>query len=160
MIKGTIVFIKANEESKSAGTYPYLALENGEKVKIVLQNSNPFENNELSAYENKAVLVEGEYNEYGTLVATSISCKNGEEIAPAAIPEMDLPPLDASFDIALGESKPLKKEEDKYDALTKTLCEIVEKEAKEKEELASKKPEPKKLTLAQRFKLLFARKKK
>ena len=61
MIKGTIVFIKANEESKSAGTYPYLALENGEKVKIVLQNSNPFENNELSAYENKAVLVEGEY---------------------------------------------------------------------------------------------------
>ena len=155
MIKGTIVFIKANEESKSAGTYPYLALENGEKVKIVLKNSNPFENNELSLYENKAVCVEGEYNEFGTLVATTISCENGEEIAPASLVDVELLDLDASFDIALGESKPLAKEEDKYDEFTKTLCEIVEKE-----ELASKKPEPKKLTLAQRFKLLFARKKK
>ena len=156
MIKGTIVFIKANEESKSAGTYPYLTLENGEKVKIVLKNSNPFENNELSLYENKAVCVEGEYNEFGTLVATTISCENGEEIAPASLVDVELLDLGASFgdDIVLGASQSPVKKEVEVDEFTKTLSEIAKKE-----ELASKKPEPKKLTLAQRFKLLFSRKK-
>lgn len=166
MIKGTIVFLKANEESKSAGTFPYLVLENGEKVKIRLVNANPFENNELALYENKQVQAEGEYNEFKTFMATSIECIDGEKIeskgdATSNVPDMDIP-LEINLESAvLGEEskeKEQSEEEEKEDDFEKTLIEI--KKAKDEQKQAEQeiKEDKKKLSILERFKLLFHKK--
>ncbi len=71
-MKGIIVFKSANAKSKSEGVFPYLYLGNGEFVKIRLEDANPFENEELKAFDTKKVIVEGEFNENNTFIATSI----------------------------------------------------------------------------------------
>ena len=72
MLKGRIVFLKTNFGSKSEGQFPFLVLEDGETVKILLENENPFENNALREYEGKLVEAEGEFNENGTFIAISV----------------------------------------------------------------------------------------
>lgn len=165
MIKGTIVFLKANEESKSAGTFPYLVLENGEKVKIRLVNANPFENNELALYENKQVQVEGDYNEFKTFMATSIECVDGEKIevkdgAINAVPDMDIPIEIDLASIPLNEDLNKNKESvEEENPLIKTLSDIKKSEDEQKQAQEQKKEEKKKLSLLERFKLLFTHKK-
>lgn len=82
MLKGKIVFLKANLGSKSEGEFPYIQLENGENVKIFVESDNPFENDVLSDYEGKTVEAEGEFNENGTFIATEL-----KEIVPEEAPE-------------------------------------------------------------------------
>ena len=186
MIKGTIVFIKSNVGSKSEGTFPYLVKDNGEKVKIRLVDVNPFENNELAVYENKQVVAEGEYNEYGTFMATSISCKDGQiekETKPIVLPEI---PNEISLDSATLDESAVKtapiekddawdtdicaepvantatKEETEKDEFFETLCQIFEQEKAEKEkkmDCTKKKEEKKTISLFEKFKMLFTHKK-
>lgn len=82
MIKGTVIFQMASVGSKSEGNHPFLRLEDGSTVKLGLVGDNPFMHTKLRAYENKNVVLEGEYNENGKFIATSIT-----EDAPAPTQE-------------------------------------------------------------------------
>ncbi|MBO5851330.1 MAG: hypothetical protein J6R29_03240 [Clostridia bacterium] len=73
MLQGIIVLRSANEQSKSAGVFPYLKLDNGDFIKIRKVKDNPFENDCLKEYEGKAVVLQGEYNENNTFMVTEIS---------------------------------------------------------------------------------------
>jgi hypothetical protein len=73
MIKGTVIFQMANVGSKSEGNHPFLLLEDGSTVKLGLVGDNPFMHTKLRAYENKNVVLEGDYNENGKFIATSIA---------------------------------------------------------------------------------------
>jgi hypothetical protein len=73
MIKGTVIFQMANVGSKSEGNHPFLLLEDGSTVKLGLVGDNPFMHTKLRAYENKNVVIEGDYNENGKFIATSIA---------------------------------------------------------------------------------------
>ena len=73
MIKGTVIFQMANVGSKSEGNHPFLRLEDGNLVKLALVGDNPFMHTMLRAYENKNVVLEGDYNENGKFIATSIA---------------------------------------------------------------------------------------
>ena len=73
MIKGTVIFQMASIGSKSEGNHPFLQLEDGSTVKLGLVGDNPFMHTKLRAYENKNVVLEGEYNENGKFIATSIA---------------------------------------------------------------------------------------
>ena len=73
MIKGTVIFQMANIGSKSEGTFPFLRLEDGKMVKLTLLGDNPFENTTLKVYDLKKVVLEGDFNENGKFIATSIA---------------------------------------------------------------------------------------
>ncbi|MBR2341356.1 MAG: hypothetical protein IKA72_02990 [Clostridia bacterium] len=73
MMKGKIVFELTNVGSKSQGEFPFLVVEEGKKIKIGFRGDNPFEQPTLHLYEGKDVVVEGEFNENGKFIATSIS---------------------------------------------------------------------------------------
>ena len=72
-LQGTIVFLKANEGSKSEALVPFLY--QGRDVplqKVMRRNDNPFENNGLLAYDGKAVEVLGRRKRNGTFVVELI----------------------------------------------------------------------------------------
>ena len=73
MIKGTVIFQTANVGSKSEGNHPFLRLEDGSMVKLGLVGDNPFMHNLLRPYDLKNVVLEGDYNENGKFIATSIA---------------------------------------------------------------------------------------
>ena len=73
MIKGTVIFQMANIGSKSEGNHPFLRLEDGKMVKLALVGDNPFMHTTLKAYDLKKVVLEGDYNENGKFIATSIA---------------------------------------------------------------------------------------
>ncbi len=73
MIKGTVIFQMTAIGSKSEGNHPFLRLEDGKMVKLALVGDNPFEHTMLKAYDLKKVVLEGEYNENGKFIATSIA---------------------------------------------------------------------------------------
>ena len=73
MIKGTVIFQMANVGSKSEGNHPFLLLEDGSSVKLGLVGDNPFMHTRLRAYDQKKVVLEGDYNENGKFIATSIA---------------------------------------------------------------------------------------
>ena len=73
MIKGTVIFQMANVGSKSEGNHPFLLLEDGKTVKLGLVGDNPFMHTTLRAYENKKVVLEGDFNENGKFIATSVA---------------------------------------------------------------------------------------
>ena len=72
MLKGKIIFMNANVGSKSEGRFPFLELEDGKIVMIILENDNPFENTALVEFEDKLVEAEGEFNENNTFIATEV----------------------------------------------------------------------------------------
>ena len=78
-MKGIVIFKEANKNSKSEGVFPYLYVGEGKFVKIRLQNANPFENDELTKYDSKFVVVEGEYNDNNTFIVSYI-CEEKEEV--------------------------------------------------------------------------------
>lgn len=73
MIKGTVIFQMIAVGSKSEGNHPFLRLEDGTTVRIALEGDNPFAHTKLKEYELKKVVLEGEYNENGKFIATSIA---------------------------------------------------------------------------------------
>lgn len=72
IIKGTLLFQKANLGSKSEGIYPFIVTEDGERFRVTLVGDNPFENSILKTYESKKVILDGDFNENGKLIATKI----------------------------------------------------------------------------------------
>ena len=82
MIKGTVIFQMANVGSKSEGNHPFLRLEDGKMVKLGYLGDNPFTHATLRPYDLKKVVLEGEYNENGKFIATSIA----EDVADVAPP--------------------------------------------------------------------------
>lgn len=73
MIKGTVIFQTVNVGSKSEGNHPFLRLEDGTMVKLALRGDNPFMHTTLRLYDLKNVVLEGEYNENGKFIATSVT---------------------------------------------------------------------------------------
>ncbi len=84
MMKGKIIFELTNIGTKSEFELPFLVLEDGKKVKIGFQGDNPFEQPTLHLYDQKNVVVEGEFNENGKFIATAI-----EEVVSEAEPVCD-----------------------------------------------------------------------
>ena len=73
-LRGTIVFLNANEGSKSEAIKPFLYL--GRDVplqKVMLRNDNPFENGGLIAYDGKHVEVFGEATRSGTFLVDEVT---------------------------------------------------------------------------------------
>ena len=62
-MKGKIIFELTNIGTKSEFELPFLVLEDGKKVKIGFQGDNPFEQPTLHLYDQKEVIVDGEFNE-------------------------------------------------------------------------------------------------
>lgn len=98
MLQGKIVMRSANEQSKSAGVFPYLELDNGELVKIRKVKDNPFENDNLKQYQDKFVVLQGEYNENNTFMVTEIAevivdnnCVETETLLEENIPKEIIP---------------------------------------------------------------------
>jgi len=73
MIKGTVIFQMTAIGSKSEGNHPFLRMEDGNMVKLGLVGDNPFMHTKLRPYENKSVVLEGDFNENGKFIATSIA---------------------------------------------------------------------------------------
>lgn len=72
-MKGKIIFELTNIGTKSEFELPFLVLEDGKKVKIGFKGDNPFEQPTLHLYDQKEVLVEGDFNENGKFIATAIA---------------------------------------------------------------------------------------
>lgn len=81
MITGKVVFVLTDVGSKSEGEYPFVELGKGKKVKIYLSGDDPFGNGGMREYEGKYISAEGEYNEYGTFVAKSVTVIDEPEVA-------------------------------------------------------------------------------
>ena len=72
-LKGTVVFLPANQRSKSEGFFPYLYMNRDEKVKLLLNGDNPFENKGLLPFDGKAVEIAGRRKRNGTFAIERIS---------------------------------------------------------------------------------------
>ena len=72
-MKGKIIFELTNIGTKSEFELPFLVLEDGKKIKIGFKGDNPFEQPTLHLYDQKEVLVEGEFNENNKFIATAIA---------------------------------------------------------------------------------------
>lgn len=79
-LRGTIVFLKANEGSKSEAEIPFLYQDRNTPLqKVMLRDDNPFENKGFSAYDGKPVEVSGEIALSGTFVVDEVlSVSTGE----------------------------------------------------------------------------------
>ncbi|MBR4673255.1 MAG: hypothetical protein IKP00_02225 [Victivallales bacterium] len=72
-LKGTVVFLQANQGSKSEGGVPCLYIKRGEIVKLLLRDDNPFENKGLLPYDGKYLEVAGKRKSNGTFIVEQIS---------------------------------------------------------------------------------------
>lgn len=61
VLKGTIVFLLANVDSKSETKVPYLYQNRDSSIPVFKENDNPFENRGLDAFDGKFVEVTGRY---------------------------------------------------------------------------------------------------
>lgn len=79
-LRGTIVFLKANEGSKSEVAVPFLYHDRDTPLrKVMLRNDNPFENNGFSSYDGKPVEISGEIALSGTFVVDEVLSTSPEE---------------------------------------------------------------------------------
>ena len=74
-LTGTVVFLEANQGSKSEGVFPYLYVSRDEKIKLLLKGDNPFENTALHPYDGKPVEIVGMRKRNGTFVIERVSVK-------------------------------------------------------------------------------------
>lgn len=58
-LHGTIVFLPNNVGSKSEACVPYLYMNKDEKVQIIKEGDNPFENSSLIKYDGTQVQIKG-----------------------------------------------------------------------------------------------------
>lgn len=82
-LTGTVFFLESNRRSKSEGLFPYLYINMGERVKLLLKGDNPFENSGLKSYDGKSVVIIGTKKTNGTFVIEQISVKD----SPMAVEE-------------------------------------------------------------------------
>ena len=71
-MKGIVVFMLSNVGSKSEGVFPFLYLKNGEFLRIWLYDDYSVFGDKLKEFDAKYVSIEGETNENGTFVISSI----------------------------------------------------------------------------------------
>ena len=79
-LRGTIVFLKANEESKSEAAIPFLYQDRDKQLqKVMLRDDNPFENSGFSFYDGKLVEISGEIALSGTFIVDEVLSASKEE---------------------------------------------------------------------------------
>ena len=79
-LRGTIVFLKANEGSKSEVAVPFLYQDRDTPLrKVMRRNDNPFENNGFLSYDGKPVEISGEIALSGTFVVDEVLSTSPEE---------------------------------------------------------------------------------
>ena len=81
---GTIIFLDANQGSKSEGLYPYLYESAGVCTRVMLENDNPFENKGLLPFDGVKVTLLCREGRRNCLIVTSVS-----EVLPAAAAETE-----------------------------------------------------------------------
>ena len=85
-MQGILIFLRTNQGSRSEGVFPFLYRGYGKTVKVSLVGDNPFENTILRQYDGKPVAFEGELNDNGTFIATSVTELSSVELeAPPKI---------------------------------------------------------------------------
>lgn len=72
VLQGTIVFLAANDGSKSEGVYPHLYQNRETKIKIFKEGDNPFENHAFDDYDGKQVELCGSLGRGNTFVVKEI----------------------------------------------------------------------------------------
>lgn len=78
-LQGTVIFKLMNEGSKSEGNFPFLKIDDESIIAIYLENSNPFENNNLKEFEGKEITAEGTMK-YGVFHISKIAPCSDEKI--------------------------------------------------------------------------------
>lgn len=58
-LQGIVIFKLINAGSKSEGNFPFIKIDDESIIAIYLENSNPFENNNLKEFEGKEITAEG-----------------------------------------------------------------------------------------------------
>ncbi|MBP5673236.1 MAG: hypothetical protein J6X49_12670 [Victivallales bacterium] len=71
-LEGTIVFLLANQGSKSESFTPYLYINQETVVKILYKGDNPFENTSLRPYDGRRVMIFGKQKSNGTFIIEKI----------------------------------------------------------------------------------------
>lgn len=74
-LSGTIIFQKANIDSKSESIQPYLYINKNQIIHLFMKDSNPFENNKLHTYDGCYVTIEG-FMDKETFIIDSIYMKS------------------------------------------------------------------------------------
>lgn len=62
-------------DSKSESKRPFLIMNNGEKILLYKKNDNPFENKGFTDFEDKEVVLTGEFND-NTFLVSEVVLKN------------------------------------------------------------------------------------
>ena len=88
MLKGKIVFDRSDIGSRSEWVYPFIQLEDGEMIKILIEDEDPFESETLRALEGKLVIAEGEISDSGAFIATEV--KECEDEQPSEQPAEEM----------------------------------------------------------------------
>lgn len=70
-------------DSKSESKRPYLIKDNGEKILLYKKNDNPFENKGFTDFEDKEVVLTGEFNE-NTFIVSEVVLKNEQSVKEEA----------------------------------------------------------------------------
>ena len=79
-LQGTIVFLKANEGSKSEALVPFLYQSRDVPLqKVMRRDDNPFENNGFTPYDGKTVEISGEIAVSGTFVVDEVFPSSARE---------------------------------------------------------------------------------
>jgi len=73
---GTVVFLKANDGSKSEGVFSYIYVNRDTIVKIQKEDDNPFENESLVAFDGNKVKIKGYEGRSNTFMVTEIITEN------------------------------------------------------------------------------------
>lgn len=80
-LQGTIVFLKANEGSKSEALVPFLYQGRDTPLqKIMLRDDNPFENKGFLSYDGKTVEISGNIAQSGTFIVDEVLLASTEEL--------------------------------------------------------------------------------
>lgn len=64
-MRGIVVFLESDAGTKSESLQPYLYLGGGERIRLVKEGDNPFENESIWPFDTMIVSVSGEQDENG-----------------------------------------------------------------------------------------------
>ena len=79
MLKGKIIFERSDIGSRNEWVYPFIQLDDGEMIKILVEDEDPFESETLRALEGKIVIAEGEISDSGAFIATEVKACEDEQ---------------------------------------------------------------------------------
>lgn len=83
---GLIRYKLINEGSKSESLKPFLCLANGNQILLYKKDDNPFENKSFKNYENKTVIIEGDFLE-DIFIVEKISTEDNKEVEQKVVEE-------------------------------------------------------------------------